>query len=102
MADNEQTYDEIQATVLDERTRDARIPIGIRLGAAQLKVIDQAHRDMSGLGDVGPLTEFAGLPVLPSKAGDRVELVYAEESPEIEAAPAAEPGEPDMPEPPAP
>lgn len=91
------TYESIHAQVLDERTRDARAPVGIRLGAAQMKVIDRFHREAGGLSDVGPLTQFAGLEVLPSRAEDKVEIVWADTPPE-DLPPPPVPSGPDAPE----
>ncbi len=93
MAD-EPTYEGMLAEVNGARQRDARTPSGIRLGAAQLRVIDRFHRESSGLSDVGPLTEFAGLHVLPSKSGDKLEIVYPGDAP---PPPETVPSGPDAP-----
>jgi hypothetical protein len=93
MAD-EPTYEGMLAEVTDARQRDPRVPTGIRLGVAQRDAIAASLRAATGLDDVGPLTQFAGLEVLPSRSGDRLDLVYSEDA---EPTPEPVPSGPDAP-----
>lgn len=70
------THDVVHDQVRNARLLDDRTPRGVRLGAAQIEAIQRHHRAMSGREDVGPVVEFAGLPVLPSRSADRVVLEY--------------------------
>jgi hypothetical protein len=70
------THDEIHAHVRTGLLADTRTPRGIRLGQTQQDAILAYHRQVSGAEDVGPLTEFAGVPVLKSRATDRLVLEY--------------------------
>jgi hypothetical protein len=74
---------ELNDTLADGTYRAIR---GVRLGAAQLDAIQQHHRDMSGMKDVGPVREFMGMAVLPSRSADRLVIEY-EGDPEDEDAP---------------
>jgi hypothetical protein len=100
------THEEIHEQVrlareLNDRTPDGtyRAVRGIRLGAAQIEAVQRYHRQVSGMKDVGPVTELAGLKVLSSRAADRLVIEY-EEDPEdsdvpatVDAATAPEPVE---------
>lgn len=70
------THDQIHEQVRLARELDDRVPRGIRLGQAQIEAIQRHHREASGLEDVGPVTEFMGVKVLPSRSADRLVLEY--------------------------
>lgn len=79
----ELTHEEIHEQVrlareLNERLPDGtqRVARGIRLGSAQLEAVQRHHRALSGMQDVGPVTEFAGLRVLTSRSADRLVIEY--------------------------
>jgi hypothetical protein len=79
----ELTYETIHEQVrlareLNERFPDGtqRVARGIRLGAAQVEAVQRHHRAASGLDDVGPVSEFAGLKVLSSRSADRLVVEY--------------------------
>lgn len=75
------TFESMLAEVSDTRQRDARTPTGIRLGQAQRDVIEEHVRASTGLADVGPVTSFAGLDVLPSRSADKLELAWPDDEP---------------------
>lgn len=78
------------ARELNDRLPDGtqRVARGIRLGSAQQEVIQRHHREASGMDDVGPVKEFAGLPVLSSRSADRLVIEY-EGDPEESDVPAS-------------
>lgn len=76
---------ELNDTLPDGTQRVAR---GVRLGQAQIEAIVQHHRQASGMDDVGPVTEFAGLRVLSSRAADKLTIEY-EGDPEDSDAPTS-------------
>lgn len=72
----ELTYDAIHDQVRTARMLDDRTPKGIRLGTSQVETIQKQQAALAGLDDVGPLSEFLGMQILPSRAADRMQLVY--------------------------
>lgn len=78
------------ARELNDRLPDGtyRVARGIRLGAAQIEAVQRFHRQASGMEDVGPVQEFAGLKVLSSRAADKLTIEY-EDDPEDQDAPTS-------------
>jgi hypothetical protein len=70
------THEQLHEQVRRANELDGRTPRGIRLGAAQIEAVQRYHRQQAGMDDVGPVTEFMGIPVLPSRAADRLVLEY--------------------------
>jgi hypothetical protein len=70
------THAEIHEQVRLARELDSRVPRGVRLGTAQLEAIQRHHRKITDQADVGPVTQFMGMKVLPSRSTDRLVLEY--------------------------
>lgn len=64
---------ELNDLALDGSYRAVR---GVRLGAAQIDAIQRHHREMTGMRDTGPVVEFMGMAVLPSRSADRLAIEY--------------------------
>lgn len=70
------THEQVHEQVRRANELDPRTPRGIRLGTAQIEAVQRYHRQQAGMEDVGPVTEFMGIAVLPSRAADRLALEY--------------------------
>lgn len=85
--DQTMTADAVHAAVHDLRARAETPPEKIELGQAQLAAIEADVRAAAGTDDIGPLTQFQGLPIVRSRKQDHVRLLRAGEKGEDEAVP---------------
>jgi hypothetical protein len=94
------TADQVHEQVRTLRDRAATPAERIELGKSQIAAIEAAHRDLTGLSDVGPLREFQGLVVVKSRRDDHVKLLATGEQGEdveVETIEQAAPSGPDAP-----
>lgn len=81
MPDQTITADQVHAAVHDLRAR-AESPVEkIELGQQQLAAIEADVQEAAGTKDIGPLTQFQGLPIVRSRKQDHVALLGADAEP---------------------
>lgn len=94
------TADQVHAQVHDLRARATTPPTRIELGVLQREAIEADVRMAAGTDDIGPLTEYNGLPIVKSRRQDHVKLLAADDSGddvEVEQVTASSPSGPDAP-----
>lgn len=98
MPDQTITADQVHAAVHDLRARADAPPEQIELGQQQLAAIEADVQAAAGTKDIGPLTQFQGLPIVRSRKQDHVALLRAGERGDTEPVPEVEQPAPSGPE----
>lgn len=94
------TAADVHQQVHDLRARATVPPTRIELGVLQREAIEAEVRTAAGTNDIGPLTEYNGLPIVRSRRQDHVKLLAADDSGddvEVEQVTASAPSGPDAP-----
>jgi hypothetical protein len=101
MAQDSLTADQVHAHAHELRGIAARPPQKIALGVQQRAALEAAQRAAAGTDDIGPLTEFQGLPIVKSRKDNWVGLLGADETGDDAEVEVTEPVAPSGPEAPA-
>lgn len=92
------TASDVHAQTNDLRAQLTTPPDRIELGRQQIAAIEADQREVSGMADIGPLTQFQGMTVVRSKRDDCLKLLAANEDGEDAEVDQVEPVAPSGPD----